>query len=129
MTSGATLFSVFRSIYSDDVDPVDVGRYQLDMTSAWFERAMRDRESAPKSAKIIDIAFTDLIADPIATVRSICKSCEVDWDERAGDASALRLADLNSDRGHYHCGPSDFGLDPDDIRSRLAFYTHRFGFK
>lgn len=126
VTSGATLFSVFRSIYSDNVDPVDVGRYQLDMTEAWFTRAMRDRDNAPSSAKIIDIAFTDLVADPIATLRSICRACDVEWDGEVEEAATLRLTDLNADKGTYRCAPADFRLDPDEIRARLASYSNRF---
>ena len=32
LTSGSSLFAVYRSTYSDDVDPVDVGRQQIDQS-------------------------------------------------------------------------------------------------
>lgn len=126
VTSGATLFSVFRAINSDSVDPVEVGRYQLDTTCLWFERAMRDREQL-SGAKIIDLAFSELVADPIAAVRGICESCAVPWDEAADQSTGAALQALNAAHGDYRCAPADFGLDPDEIRSRLSAYSARFG--
>ena len=39
VTSGTNLFAVYQSTYSDDVDPLDVGRRQLDHSELWFRRA------------------------------------------------------------------------------------------
>ena len=39
IASGASLFAVFRSSYSDEVDAADVGRFQADQTELWFRRA------------------------------------------------------------------------------------------
>jgi len=126
VTSGASLFAVFRSTYSDDVDPAEVGRYQLDMTATWFERAMRARDAHPGAA-FIDIAYAELVADPIATIEAICRGCDVDWTADARRAADVRLQALRQQRGVHKYTPQDFGLDPDEILNRFASYRTRFG--
>lgn len=126
VTSGASLFAVFRSTYSDDVDPAELGRYQLDTTALWFERAMAARDAHP-TAQFVDIAFPDLAADPIAAARSICTACDVAWSPAAQDSAEARLAELNRQKGAHSYSAGDFGLDPDEIRARLGVYRSRFG--
>lgn len=126
VTSGASLFAVFRSTYSDQVDAADVGRYQLETTAAWFDRAMAARDAYP-DARFIDIAFTDLATDPVATARSIAQACGVDWTAETDAATAERLAQLNAQHGSHRYRPEDFGLDPDEILQRFAAYRSRYG--
>jgi len=126
ITSGASLFAVFRSTYSDDVDPVEVGRYQLDTTAAWFDRALAARDADP-GAKVIDVAFTDLAADPIAMARVILRACDIDWTEATADAAAAQLAKLSEQHGAHKYAPEDFGLDRDEVLERFARYRSRFG--
>lgn len=126
VTSGASLFAVFRSTYSDTVDGAEVGRYQLDMTAEWFSRAMAARDAHP-GARFIDLAFTELVADPAALARKLCEACDVPWDEAAGSVVGTRLAELNRQHGTHKYAPEDFGLDPDQIREKFAGYRSRFG--
>lgn len=126
VTSGASLFAVFRSTYSDAVDPVDVGRYQLDMTATWFDRAMAARDAHPDAA-FIDIAFTDLAADPIATAKAICEACDLDWTDASQQAAEARLVELTQQHGAHRYAPADFGLEADEIRERFTAYRRRFG--
>lgn len=126
VTSGASLFAVFRSTYSDDVDAAEVGRHQLDATALWFERAMRARDAHPEW-KVIDVAFTELVADPIATARAICRAAEVPWSDATDAALRVRLGELREQHGAHRYAPEDFGLDADEIRARLAAYRSRFG--
>ncbi|MBL8552796.1 MAG: sulfotransferase [Phenylobacterium sp.] len=128
VTSGASLFAVFRSTYSDAVDARDVGRYQLDATAAWFDRAMAARDARPE-ARIVDVAFTDLAADPAGVARKLCAACDVDWTEASEAAAAARLAELNRQHGVHRYAPEDFGLDPDEVLERFAVYRGRFGLR
>lgn len=125
ITSGASLFAVFRSTYSDAVAAAEVGRYQLDTTALWFERAMAARDAHP-GARVIDIAFTDLAADPVGTARAIRAACDLPWTAACDEAAAARLAELNTQHGAHRYAPADFGLDPDEIRERFAGYRARF---
>jgi LPS sulfotransferase NodH len=124
ITSGASLFAVFRSTYSDEVDPAEVGRYQLDATARWFERAMAVRDALPAStpARFLDMPFAELVADPIAAARRICAAFDVDWSADADALLGARLADLNRQHGSHRYTPQQFGLDPDEIRERFRRY-------
>lgn len=126
VTSGASLFATFRSIYSDAVDPVDVGRYQLDMTATWFERSMRAREIFP-DAHIMNVAFKDLVADPIATARAICAAADVEWTPASDQVAAARLIELEESGQKPRHKPEDFGLDPEEVKARFRDYSAAFG--
>lgn len=126
VTSGASLFAVFRSTYSDGVEGADVGAYQLETTARWFDRAMQAREALPPGS-VLDIAFPDLAADPIATAKAICGVAGVGWTEASDEAARVRLGDLNNQHGAHKYAPEDFGLDRDRILERLAGYRSRFG--
>lgn len=126
VTSGASLFAVFRSTYSDDVTPGDVGRYQLEMTATWFDRVMQARDTHPQ-ASVIDIPFAELAADPVAVARAICRPCDIAWSPEAEAAAQVALEDLNRQHGAHRYGPEDFDLDRDEILQRFAAYRSRYG--
>jgi hypothetical protein len=126
VTSGASLFAVFRSTYSDRVDPAEVGQYQLDTTALWFERAMHARDTLPRGA-FVDVAYAELVADPVAVAQKICAACEIGWTDATPSLLDARLAELTSGHGVHRYRPEDFGLDPDQIRARFASYRSRFG--
>jgi LPS sulfotransferase NodH len=126
VTSGASLFAVFRSTYSDGVDAAEVGRYQLDTTATWFERAMRARDAQPGLA-VHEVSFTELVADPIATARAICRVAGVEWSDATEASLRVRLGELQEQHGAHRYTPQDFGLDADEVRERFAGYRSRFG--
>ncbi len=126
VTSGASLFAVFRSTYSDRVDPVEVGRYQLETTALWTDRAMAARERLGESA-FIDMPFAELVADPKAAIRRLSAACDVAWSEEAEQAANIRLAELNEQHGAHRYAPEDFGLNAGEIRDRLSRYSTHFG--
>ncbi len=125
ITSGASLFAEFRAIYSDEVDGADVGRYQLETTLTWFDRAMAARDAHPE-ARVIDVPYLELAADPLATLQRICAAADVAWDEQAEAATRERLAQLRAQHGVHRYQPADFDLDPGEIRERFTTYRERF---
>ncbi len=126
ITSGASLFAVFRSTYSDDVDAGEAGRAQLETTALWFGRAMAARDAYPRAA-VLDLAFAELVRDPIACAETICRKFGISWDDSSRAAAQERLAELRTQHGGHRYTPEEFGLDPDEIRERLARYRARFG--
>ena len=105
---------------------MELGRYQLDTTALWTDRATTARDR-PGDAAFIDMPFTDLVADPKAMIRSLCTACDVEWDAAAALAADARLAEPNQQHGAHRYAPEDFGLDRDKIRARLSTYARRFG--
>jgi hypothetical protein len=131
IASGASLFAVFRSTYSDDVDPRDVGRFQADQTALWLDRALAFRESEVARrgvARLVDLDYPALVADPIAAVRRIYETIGVELtpDVVAG-FERYRSANRQHARGLHRYDAAQFGLDAGALRERFARYEERFG--
>lgn len=126
VASGASLFATFRSTYSDGVDAAEIGRYQLETTALWFDRAMTARERHP-TMPVLDVSFGELTADPVAIAAKICRAFDVAWTSASEEAGRAGLAGLRGQHARHPYSAEQFGLDPDEIRSRLAAYRSRFG--
>jgi hypothetical protein len=131
IASGASLFAVFRSTYSDAVDPFDVGRFQADQTALWLGRALafRDAEAARSGrARFVDLDYRRLVADPIGAARRIYDSVGMDStpDVVAG-FERYRVANRQHAQGRHRYDASQFGLDAGVLGERFARYEARFG--
>jgi hypothetical protein len=123
VASGASLFATFRSTYSDEVDGADVGRFQADQTELWLRRAVAFR-SSPASAgvTVVDIAYRDLVDDPVAVVSQIWTAAELEpLPDPDGFVDAHRTAQPRHAKGVHRYEPADFGLVPDELYERFAF--------
>ncbi|HYD10467.1 MAG TPA: sulfotransferase, partial [Acidimicrobiales bacterium] len=123
VASGASLFAVFRTSYSDEVDPVDVGRFQADQTELWFRRADAYRDDPHSAgATFVDLAYSELVASPVAAVTRVYEAAGM---EPPPDPKAFVDAyDEQSPRhehGPHRYTPEDFGLDAGELRERFAF--------
>lgn len=129
ITSGCSLFAVFRSTYSDAVDPVQLGEYQLDTTATWFERSMEARDELPPQhpSTIVDLDFRELVSAPAATVKRLAERFEVALAPDVDERLAARLEHLDRQHGAHRYAPEQFGLDADQITERLSDYRTRFG--
>jgi len=130
VASSASLFAVFRSTYSDEVDPVDVGAFVAWQTRLWLERAMvfRDACTTEGRGRFVDVAYPDLVRDPIAIARTILEASDLSWND---DIETALRSYVNTHAQHRHgrhrYTPEDFGLDPDALRVELSAYRQRFG--
>jgi hypothetical protein len=133
IASGASLFAVFRSTYSEAVDPRDVGRFQADQTALWMGRALafRDGEAVARgAARFVDLDYRALVADPIDAARRIYAAAglELSADVVAG-FERYCARNRQHDRGAHRYEPAQFGLDPGALRERFAGYEERFGLR
>lgn len=122
IASGASLFAVFRSTYSDEVDPADVGRFQTQQTERWLRRAAAFRQSpAASEVTVVDLQYRELVADPVAAISRIYEAAgmEVPADP---DGFVRRYHEANPRHAHgaHRYSPQEFGLDPGELRERFA---------
>lgn len=123
IASGASLFAVFRSTYSDSVDPIDVGRFQTEQTELWLRRAA-EYADGPHSADatILDVAYGDLVASPADVVTRILDAAGMDPpDDPRGFVEAYDTASPRHAHGTHRYSPEEFGLVPAELRERFAF--------
>lgn len=125
VASGASLFATYRSTYSDDVDGVDVGRFQTEQTELWLRRALDARAGAPP-VTWLDIQYRDLVADPEATVRRIYAAAQMEPPDIPGMLAEHHRAQPRHGKGTHRYLPEEFGINPTELRERMHFYTQLF---
>ncbi|MFP6640667.1 MAG: sulfotransferase, partial [Myxococcota bacterium] len=91
--------------------------------------ALRDSGEVP-AEQITDIRYTDLVTDPLGSVRGLYES----WGQSLPDETARRIQDYTRNRHPrrevlHDYEFEDTGLDLDDERARHAAYQERFGVK
>lgn len=123
LTSGASLFAVYRSTYSDDVDAAEVGRHQVAQSELWFRRAVEVRKTTPpEAATFVDLDYHDLVSSPKDTLRQVYSAAgmepPVDLDGFVEDYHRAHPRDA---KGTHRYTPEEFGLVPDEIRERFSF--------
>lgn len=127
ITSGASLnATLWRTHCGDDIDPHEVGRQWIERMGWSCDRAMAARGSIP-AAQVTDIAFTDAVADPIATAETVLAAVGLE----ATDESTASMRDwLRQDRKReslpvHRYAPADFGLTEAQILERFREYRQR----
>jgi hypothetical protein len=118
-----TTYGVRR--YFDHPNPHAIGGNIADIVERLLRAGVAGR--AGREGRFVDIAFADLLADPIGCVRSIYAASD---DVLTGGAEARMqswIADNRQDKhGGHDYAAEDFGLDVDALRGRLKFYQDRF---
>ncbi|BBZ32386.1 sulfotransferase family protein [Mycolicibacterium confluentis] len=127
LTSGASLFAVYRSTYSDDVDPIEVGRAQVNQSELWFRRAIEARERAPaQAATFLDIDYQDLVSSPKGALQKVYSAAGMatpeDLDAFLGDHNRAHPRDAH---GTHRYTAEEFGIVADEIRERFSFLQYR----
>ena len=115
-----------RGIFSDRVDPREVGRQWTHKQVRMVERGMvvRDRVGAESFA---DVSYTALIADPIKQVRRIYDFLELDLAPETERRMQAWISGNPQHRlGRHGYRLEDFGLDRADLERRFAAYRERF---
>jgi hypothetical protein len=115
-------------MFTGDADPTYFGPHVADMWDVALRRflAFRDRVG---EARFHDIAFDDLQADPIGSVRSLYEWLGEDLTPDTVTAMEKWWATNDEERAQHEphrYDPRDFGLDPDELAERFAYYGERF---
>jgi len=111
-----------RGMFSDQVDPVEIGRHWCAKAQRMVERAMAVRAASP-AEQFVDVSYDDLMADPIAEVRRTCEHVGLPFDERASQAAAQYLEANPKNRfGRHDYRLGDFGLTYQIVDATFAAY-------
>jgi hypothetical protein len=123
LTSGAALFGVYRSTYSDHVDAKDVGRQQVDQSELWLRRAVEFRKSASDAnVTFVDLDYAMLVDDAAACLEKIYAAAGMETIERPKRfVEAYHAEHPRESHAYQRCTPEDFGLKPGELRERFSF--------
>jgi hypothetical protein len=114
-----------RGIFSDAIDPVEIGDELLRLQSRMLLRALELRQSSPSlHARILDLEYRELCSDPLATVERIYDFAGVPFSDGARTAVGAALRANRKDRfGKHRYALADFGLDPERVATAFGPYV------
>lgn len=129
VTSTCSLYAVFRSTFSDDVDPAEVGRQQAAQLTDWFNGTVSARARLARSGvKFFDVHYRELVADPVAMAEKILAFAGLDTTDDSRAALRQWLLDNRQDKhGGHRYTPEEFALDANALRDGMRPYREAFG--
>ena len=120
--SVCSLAAIARSSFCASIDAAALGQFWLDYNEAGLQRGFSVRQKIAAD-QIIDIRYSDLMADPFTEINRILKTA--DLDSNTVWLNSLR-ADLKTQpkkkRMRHRYALSQFGLDSSKIQERFADY-------
>jgi hypothetical protein len=121
LPSLCSLRFTLRGLYSDAPDPRGVGAEVATNLVHRIRKAVRARAEHP--GRVYDVAYRDLVRDPIAAVRGIYGHLDRPLTEAASEAMQTWLAaNPQGKRGRHRYSLEQFGLDEGTIdRLRLEY--------
>jgi len=97
-----------------------IGQTQLDLWSRAFH-AFAEARPAYDQSQFADVAFSDLVKDPLGVTRGIYEQFGLDWTPEV--SSAIEEIDREAKHGaakpSHSYSLSDYGLTEDEVRSRF----------
>jgi Sulfotransferase family len=127
LPSAVSLTGYMRESNTPDYDPVRFGREWVVIEELALHRGLATRDRDANEARHVDIDYRALMRDPIATVATLCQRLGMTFDNPSERAVQQWLDDHpQGQHGVHRYAASDFGLDPDRLRARFAFYSRRF---
>ena len=111
-----------RGIFSDCVEPREVGRHWCRKTRRMVELTMQARDGAD-GARFVDVSYYDLLTDPIAELRRICRHAGTGFNDSAERAAATYMhANPQNRFGKHVYRLADFGLTEGIVAEAFSDY-------
>ncbi|MCY3632300.1 MAG: sulfotransferase [bacterium] len=126
VTSFCSMVAHGRGMFSDHVDPVEIGRHWCDKTRRMVEWAMKIRTETPEG-RFVDISYYDLIRDPIAQLWRIYEVAGIDFGDDAKKLADQYVAANPKNRfGKHHYQLEHFGLSEQVMDEAFAAYRETY---
>jgi len=124
--SVCSLIQVTRSMASDERDPLELGKEQVDIWSLALERAMAFRGRIGEE-RFADLPFREQVKDPIGSVERAYAKLGIPFTEAARAGMTSWAAEHRKGRhGEHQYRLADFGLAIEPVRERFRAYVERF---
>ncbi|MXV90595.1 MAG: sulfotransferase [Acidimicrobiia bacterium] len=125
VASFCSLVAHARGMFSDCVDPFEIGEHWFRKTRRMVQRSAQAREDAG-DRRFVDVSYYDLTRDPIAELRRICSRAGIAFDDVA-ELTATRCIEANpKDRfGKHVYRLSDFGLSEQMVDEAFSSYREK----
>ena len=109
------------------LEPASVARSVLYHFGAALQRGVASREDPGVEARFLDIAYRDLVRDPVGTVRRIYDRFELPWPAAFEDRLRSHIGKARSaGHGKHKYNPAEFGVDTLGLPDQFPEYRARF---
>ncbi|MCY4566400.1 MAG: sulfotransferase [Gammaproteobacteria bacterium] len=113
---------------ADLLEPESIARSVLYHFGTALQRGVTSREDPGVESRFLDIAYRDLVRDPVGTVRRIYDRFDLPWtaalDERLKSHINRRRS---TGHGKHIYDPAEFDIDALNLPDRFPEYRARFG--
>jgi hypothetical protein len=126
VTSVSSLITILRRVFSDAVDPVEIGKEAIRYWSKTLTKFIYDRDRLG-GERIFDLSYVELRRDPIDAVRRVYN--HFGWllslraENRIREILTKQPRDL---QGFHRYEAAQFGLRPEHEQEFFADYCERF---
>jgi len=125
VASVSSLVTILRRVFSDAVDPVQVGRDALTYWSQALKTFLRARDQLPAN-RVCDLYYDDVRRDPIASARRVYEHFGWPLSRQTEEQMSVVLAEQASQtNGVHRYDAAFFRLDQ---VNEFSDYCERFGF-
>ncbi len=126
VASWASLNLLYRSLYYRSIDKNALGQQILDRLSADMRACMAARQRHPE-ARIIDVSYDALTADPLSVVADVYAQLGQPFSGSNQQHIQRYMAENPGGKhGAHHYLPEDFGLTGEQIHSEFREYISQF---
>lgn len=128
-SSLSSMISELQSAFGMSPDNHAIGRYVVDTWATALEHATLVRERrADVDERVIDIAHKATIENKPGVVRRVHDYFDLPLSaDHLARVEAAAAGKVSERLGRHRHQPSDYGIDPDEVRERLPRYLARFG--
>lgn len=127
VTSVSSLITILRRIFSDVVDPIEIGAEALRYWAGTLARFLHDRDQLP-AARVFDLDYLELRRDPIAAVHRLYRHFQ--WSLSSETERRMRAALARQSHGRrtvHRYELERFGFRPEQETEFFGAYCERFG--
>lgn len=125
VASVSSLVTILRRVFSDAVDPIQVGADAMVYWSEALKTFMRVRDQLPATG-VCDLRYEEVRRDPVAATRRVYQHFGWSLDRQVEQSMRAVLSEQNSrSNGEHRYDAEYFGLNGTDA---FAEYCERFGF-
>ena len=125
VASVSSLVTILRRVFSDDVDPIQIGQDAMSYWSQALKTFLRTRDQLP-AERVCDLRYDDVRGDPIAVAREVYRYFGWPFSRELEERMRAVLAAQNSQtNGVHRYDTAYFRLQG---TNGFAEYCERFGF-
>jgi sulfotransferase family protein len=124
VASVSSLVTILRRVFSDDVDPIQIGHDAITYWAYALKTFMRVRDELPRQ-RVCDLRYDDIRRDPIAAVRRVYEHFDWRLSPEIEKRMSVLAEQTSQNNGMHRYDTAYFRLQGVD---GFAEYCERFGF-